>query len=321
MSVATAEHLTVVPSAGRQLPPSMLERMTLILDALQSSTSSKLTLEEVAQLTHLPRSTAHRILDQLVKLSWLEHTPAGYGLGHRAFALGGGDRGRGELRAAAAPLLHDLQLRTGMVVHLGVLDGTDVSYLDKLGGRFATAVPSRVGGRAPAHCTALGKALLAGLDAEDVDRLLGEQDRRRTDRIIGDLVTFHLELHRIRRRGGLAFERGECFPHIACAAAAVRGPEGPVAAISVVGDIQAPLERVAPLVVHAARQVSMTLFPERASARRRLTDRGSTVAARGPRASTISAVPTVCTSPTKPDTWSPETLNRLAAFEAQRVWF
>ena len=48
-----------------------------------------------------------------------------------------------------------------MVVHLTVLDGPDVVDLDKVGGRFAAAIPSRVGGHAPAHCTAGGKAILA----------------------------------------------------------------------------------------------------------------------------------------------------------------
>ena len=56
----------------RTLPPSMVERMTLILEAFDSPTR-RLTLEQVSQRTTLPRSTAHRILDQLVRLDWLEH--------------------------------------------------------------------------------------------------------------------------------------------------------------------------------------------------------------------------------------------------------
>lgn len=298
MSVATVDVCPGAVTAERDLPPSMVERMTLILDAFEGSTSTRLTLEEVAQRTHLPRSTAHRILDQLVKLSWLQHAASGYGLGHRALALSGGDRGHGQLRAAAAPLLHELQMRTGLVVHLAVLEGSEVGYLDKVGGRFATVVPSRVGGRAPAHSTALGKALLAWIEPEEVDGLLAPGPDRRTGRTIADMATLHQELHRIRQRGGLAFERGECFPDIACAAAAVRGPEGPVAAISVVGDVRAPLEKAAPLVVDAARRVSTTLFPQPASGRRRRAGRfaGS------------------------PATWSPETLHRLAAVDSFGDW-
>ncbi|MFD8566844.1 IclR family transcriptional regulator [Streptomyces sp. NPDC059639] len=238
----------------------MVERMTLIMDAFDGRTVRR-SLEDVARCTRLPRSTTHRILDQLVRLRWLEHNDFSYGLGRRALGLGGGDGAQSRVREAAAPHLHRLQIRTGLVVHLAVLDGADIHYLDKVGGRFAGAVPSRVGGRTPAHSTALGKAMLAWLEPEDVDVRAGDTISRRTRRTIADLGTLHQELHRIRGRHGLAYERGECFPAISCVAAAVRGPEGPVAAISLVGDADTPLERVAPLVAEAARQVSLELFP------------------------------------------------------------
>ncbi len=251
---ATSASTTAVAPVA-DVPPSMVERMTLILDTFDRR-SSRLTLEDVARATSLPRSTAHRILDQLVKLRWLDHSPSGYALGQRALHLGGDDNGRGELRWAAAPLLHGLMLKTGLTVHLAVLDEGRVHYVDKVGGRFATSVPSRVGGHAPATSTALGKAMLAWLPAETVDAMMGGSP--------ADLQPLHQELNRVRSRNGLAFERGECFSDIACVAAAVRGPEGPVAAISLVGDPTVPLERVAPLVLHAAQRVSRELFPCRA---------------------------------------------------------
>lgn len=244
----------------RTLPPSMVERMTLILDAF-ASPSTRLTLEEVARITHLPRSTAHRILDQLVRLEWLTHSPFGYSLGTRSLGLGGNSGGHLELREAAAPVLHELQVRTGLVVHLAVLEDAEVRYLDKVGGRFATAVPSRVGGRAGAHCTALGKAILAWLSPEDVEDLVLPRLRGQTRRTISDIVTLHRELGRVRAHQGIAFERGECFADISCVAAAVRSPEGPLGALSLVGDARTPLEKVAPLVAEGARRVTEELFP------------------------------------------------------------
>ncbi len=245
--------------AQRELPPSMVERMSLILDVFSTPTS-RLALEEVARATHLPRSTTHRILDQLVQLNWVNHTAFGYALGKRALDLGGGDKITSELRAAAASVLHELQVRTGLVAHLASLSGAEVCYLDKLGGRFATSVPSRVGGRAPAYSTALGKSMLAWLEPEDVDaRLEGGLDRF-TGRTIGDLATLHQELNRVRSRNGIAFEHGESFPDIACVAAAVRGPEGPLGAISLVGDMSVRVEQIAPLVLRAVRTVSTELF-------------------------------------------------------------
>ncbi|MFI0484928.1 IclR family transcriptional regulator [Actinomadura sp. 9N215] len=235
--------------------------MTLILDLFRGSTM-RLTLEEIAQSTGLPRSTTHRILDQLVKTAWLEHSPSGYALGRRSVRLGGDAQGFVDLRAAAAPVLHELLLKTGMVVHLAVLDDASVRYLDKAGGRFAAEVPSRVGGGALAHSTALGKAMLAWLPVEEVDARVGDSMSRLTQRTIGDLGTLYQEMHRIRVRGGIAFERGEHSPGIACVAAAVRGPDRPVGAVSLVGDAECRLETVAPLVAAAARTISQELVSQ-----------------------------------------------------------
>jgi DNA-binding IclR family transcriptional regulator len=248
-----------VTDPAPKLPPSMIERMTLILDVFEGP-GSRLTLEQISRMTHLPRSTAHRIIDQLVQASWLEHSTCGYSLGRRALAHGGEDRMHADLRAAAAPGLVDLMLTTGLVVHLGVLAGADVCYLDKLGGRASVAVPSRVGGTMPAHTTALGKAMLAWIEPEQVDELVGHRLDRRTPNTVATLAALHAELHRIRGRGGLALERGENHPDIGCVAAAIRGPEGPLGAISLVGKPGTALERVAPLVINAARTVSLDLF-------------------------------------------------------------
>lgn len=246
-------------SARPGLPVSMIERMTLILDEL-GRPGSRLTLEEISRRTHLPRSTAHRILEQLIGLCWVEHTPAGYALGERARRLGAEpDRGHDELRAAAAPVLHDLHVRTGLVVHLAVLDGPSVRYLDKIGGRAAAAVPSRVGGLMPAHGTALGKALLAWKEPEEVDVLMASELTGPDDGLPAAVLRLHAELHGVRRRGGLAFERGSCVPGVSCVAAPVFGLDEPVAAVSFVGGLDTPLERVAPLLLRACREIGAEL--------------------------------------------------------------
>ncbi|MEV7431732.1 MULTISPECIES: IclR family transcriptional regulator [unclassified Nocardioides] len=233
-------------------PVTMVERMTLILDAFGSA-RTRLSLEQVAAATALPRSTAHRILEQMVRLEWADHSPFGYALGRRAQGLARRTDGHLGLREAAAPHLHELHVRTGLVVHLAVLEDADVSYLDKIGGPRASTVPSRVGRRLPAHRTALGRAMLACLDSEDVDVLVGPALDAEA------LARFHHELHRIRGRHGLAFERGAYARDVACVAAPVRYGDGQVAALSLVGDATTPLTRVAPLVVDAARSVGRRL--------------------------------------------------------------
>lgn len=250
------------PSASRTMgpPSSMMERVTLIMD-LFDGPSRRLRLEEVAKRTGLPRSSAHRILEQLSHLHWLSRSSSGcYRLGSRARALGRLAGSDSALRWAAAPLLHELSMTTGMVAHLAVLDGAEIVCLDKVGGRHVADVPLRVGGRAPAHCTALGKGMLAWLTPEQVDaRLVGLTDEA-TRAGFRDLRTLHQELERIRARKGLTFERGEGFPDIGCVAVGMRGPDGPIGAISLVSDARAPFERVAPLVVRAARKATQDLL-------------------------------------------------------------
>ena len=70
--------------------------------------------------------------------------------------------------------MEDLRAATKAMVHLAVLDGGDVLYLERLAGHDAAPTPSRVGGRSPAHCTAVGKAILAFSDEHAVIKALAK---------------------------------------------------------------------------------------------------------------------------------------------------
>ena len=247
---------------GSAAPPSMIERMTLIMEVF-GDRAARLRLDEIAAHTGLPRSTSHRILEQLVRLGWLRHTQGGYALGQRALRLGGSVSDHAEIRAATVPLLERLHTQTGKITHLGILDFADVVYLDKIGGVASSALPYPVGGRVPAHAVALGKAMLAWLPPEEADALLEGSMKAYTHHTITDMAVMYQELRRIRSRHGLAFECDEYVLGVTCVAAAVRGPDGVVAGISLCGETSAgPLERYAPLVVDAAKRVSLRLFPE-----------------------------------------------------------
>ncbi len=259
MSVVTSTHADFSSTVVNIQPPSMAARMTLIIEAFEPP-NIRLLLDEIAHRTQLPRSTTHRILDQLVQFGWLEHTPDGYGMGWRTMKYRNNDSVNSRIRAEAAPLLHDLQCRTGMVVHLAVLDGSNIHYLDKLGGPTAVTIPSRVGGRNYAHATALGKSMLAWMDPEDLDELFKDGLPQGTRNTIRDTQSLYAELGRIRRRSGLAYESGESFAGVSCVAAAIRGRREPLASISLVGKSEDPLERMAPLVLDAARRVSEALL-------------------------------------------------------------
>src|ERR1700722_6690492 len=152
-SVATVEPTT---------PTAVIDRISLVLDAFDGP--GRLTLAQIVRRTGLPRSSAHRMLERLVQLRWLRRSGRDYELGMRLVELGSLAVHQDRLVRAARPLLDELHRATGLVVPLAVFDGPDVLYLEKVGDRFVSAIPTRVGGRQPAHCTAVGKAMLAFCD-------------------------------------------------------------------------------------------------------------------------------------------------------------
>jgi DNA-binding IclR family transcriptional regulator len=237
----------------------MIERMTLVLEAFDTSTPT-LSLIGLAERTGLPRSTVHRILDQMVRLRWLAHCPDGYCLGMRPIELGGLAAEHSEIREAVAPSLHELCQHTGLVAHLAVLDRVDVVYLDKAGGRFATQLPSRIGGRMPAYATAVGKAMLATLDPKIVDGTFRGRMRPLTPRTISDIDSLHRELARVRNRHGVAIDLEESQAGVACVAAPLPGPGTATAAVSLAGDAHGMRpERYAHLVLRVAHEASRAL--------------------------------------------------------------
>lgn len=240
-------------------PPSMVERMTLIMDAFEGS-NTRLLLEEIASRTGLPRSTAHRILEQLMRLHWVEHSRAGYRLGRRIHEWGARENAHSDLRAAASTWLHELAIKTELVVHLAVACGSEIEYLDKVGGRRVRAVASRVGGRAPSHRTALGKAMLAWMPAEEIEALYPQGLPGSHDAGRAGVLQLHQELSRIRQFGGVAQEHDDRVSGVSCVGAAIRGPEGPAGAVSLVGPGGAPMDKLVPLVRDTAQRISLDLF-------------------------------------------------------------
>lgn len=219
--------------ADTATPSAVIDRISLVLDAFEGH--GRLTHAQVVRRTGLPRSSVHRILEQLVRLRWLRRDGRDYELGLRLMELGSLAVHQDRLHRAAVPFLHELHRSTGYVVHLAVLDGTDVVYLDKVGGRLGNAVPTRVGGRQPAHCTAVGKAILA--DTEAADFFGGGAVRTKTRYSIATAAQLRTELAKVRAHG-VAFEREESLAGFGCVAAPIGEVGRAVAAVSICGPIQ-----------------------------------------------------------------------------------
>lgn len=161
-------------------------------------------LTEVAQAFGLARSNAHRTLQTLVECGWATQQPqtSAYRPSLRLFELGALVEAAADLRTLLRAPLAALANASGETIHLAVLDGAEIVYLDKFDSPLPVAAYSRIGGRAPAYCVASGKALLAAadLDAPALQALLGPLAAH-TPHTITDFETLRAELERTRARG------------------------------------------------------------------------------------------------------------------------
>jgi DNA-binding IclR family transcriptional regulator len=213
-------------------PTSAIGRMTAILDAFGDD--PELAQSDLVGRTGLPKATIHRTVGLLVEYGWLQRLGDRLRLGTRLFELGGRVPTTSRLREAAIPFLEDLYEATHEIVNLGVLDGTEVMYVEKIGSHRRIDTPARVGHRFPAHCTALGKAILATAGSDSVDRVIAGGLAPRTARTIVEAAMFRRELDRVLAEG-VAVDDGEFADGMTCIAAPIRGSGRAVAAVSVTG--------------------------------------------------------------------------------------
>ena len=193
------------------------------------------TFPELVDRLALPKSTLHRLLSDLLQEGMLRlDEDRRYRLGTGAFELARLAWDRVDIRPQAEPVIARLVERTGETVHLAVLDGFDVVYVDKVEGSHTFRMTSMIGARNPAHCTGVGKALLAFLDADDLRKRIGARRLAPfTPNTITALPALAEELARIRKRG-YAFDDEENEPDIRCVGSPIFDRSGePIGAISV----------------------------------------------------------------------------------------
>lgn len=213
----------------------------------------------------LSPATVHRLLEALTRGGFVRQnaTTERYTIGVQAVQLGIAALGSFDVTAAAPPCLRTLVAETGESAFLAVLDDGEVVYLFKEEGHRAIRTTARLGSRRPAHCTALGKAILATLPPAEARAILARTGMPAlTAHTITDLAPMWAELAAIRLRG-YAVDREEVELGLMCLAAPVRDHGGAtLAAISMAG----PLERLLPFeegygrrIAAAAQEISLAL--------------------------------------------------------------
>lgn len=199
-------------------PDSMAAVMKVfaILQALAEREEMGIT--ELSSRLALPKATAHRFLQSMRALGYVKQEPdtERYSLTMKMFELGSQALAGLNLVELARPYMQKISDLTGETVHLGTLIESEIIYAHKVDSRHNLGMYSRVGRRAPLHCTAIGKCLLAWESPERRDQIIaGITFKRYQEKTITDRKSLLLELELVRTKGH-AEDREEFDDHIRC---------------------------------------------------------------------------------------------------------
>lgn len=243
-------------SAGR----SALQRHLAVLDAFDPL-HPYLTLTDIARLAGLAPSTAHRLVSELTREGLLERLPdRSYRLGVRLWEYASRTPGAVGLREVARPWCEAVQRRVRQHTQLGILQGSDVLYIERLSQPDAVVNATMIGGRLPAHASSAGLVTLAHADDAAVDAVCGGPLRRYTSETIASEAELRAVLARIRT-DGYVVTSGHIHLEARGIAVPVRGAGGRViAALAViVPNDAAPHRPIVDLLTAAAIGASRDL--------------------------------------------------------------
>ena len=255
---ASIEVETEEPAAGKASGSQTLMRG---LDVIEALIDGPLPLAELSERLELTRSTTHRLAAALVDRRLLSFRPReGYTLGPKLLELGHAASQQMHLPRIARPWLEHLSAQTEDTVHLGVLDGYEALYLDKVAGRRRINIGSKLGERHPIASTGLGKALILDKSEPEWTEFYAPEGKA------FDSTARAVWLERMRGYAskGYAFDLEENEDQIRCVAAPVRGVDGKVvAAVSVSSAAQymsdARMAELTKTVTDAANAISRDL--------------------------------------------------------------
>lgn len=244
-----SQRSTAVGGATRAKPTTpvgvqTLDRALNILTKIAGHGHQGLSLAECARLLGYSRASTHRILHALTQRRFLRYDAdtERYTLGVMNLRLGMEFLDSLDLRREALPVLRALAETSQETVHLGVLEGGEIVYIEKVESPQAVRMVSRIGRTLPLHCSAIGKAIMSTMPPAEVEALLPAELERRTSATITDRAALAEELATIRTLG-YSVDDIENEDGIRCVGAAISDHEGRVVAgLSISG----PANRVTP---------------------------------------------------------------------------
>ena len=226
-------------------------------------------VSELARAMNLSKSTVFRLLTAMERCGFVERHSNRYRLGRRLHDIGAQvyEPRPGRLHELLLPVMTSLYERSRETIHLGVLLDGEVALLGRLHGRRIAPHTVPLGSRFPAHCSALGKAMLAH-EPDTTEELLAGGLTARTPRSITDSTQFRLELRRTRERGIAVADR-EALPNLTCVAIALLNDANrPAAALAISGpsngfDIDRHVAQLRCVAAEAQRLIRCAALAER----------------------------------------------------------
>lgn len=240
---------------------SVLTRTMRILRAF-STVSASLTVSEISRHADLPIATAHRLVGELVELGALEREPdKRVRIGYQLWEMASRSSPARDLSRTALPYMEDLQAVVREHTQIGVLEGADVLYLERLSDRGAVRNVAEIAGRLPIHATSTGLVLLAYSTPELQERVLGWKLREHTRHTVTDPVRLRRTLAAVRRDGYVVASQMIDLDAVGLAAPVRDRDNRVVAALSVVvpflGGANPHVH--APVLLAAARGISRAM--------------------------------------------------------------
>ena len=239
----------------------VLEKTLDIIEYLALADEA-MSLSQIAKDTSISKSTVHRLLQTLLARHYVEKDKQQlYSIGFKFIQLVSNQINTLELQTEATPILSTLRAELNLSVHLGILDGAEVVYIEKLQSLVPSLPHSNVGYRTPAHCSSMGKCLLSCKSGHQLDAFLDVHPLKEyTSNTHTNVCDFRRYLKQVRQQGW-AIDNGEYLLGHRCIGAPIYDYRSEaIASISVSGSIiDIPDERIAFIasqVKEAALQIS-----------------------------------------------------------------
>jgi IclR family acetate operon transcriptional repressor len=252
-------------SPNHESPSVAVERALAMLEAVAQEPEG-LSNAEISRKLQIPKSSASYILRTLEAKGYLNRDPetSKYRVGLKILSLSRGALSGIDVREVALPIMRHLMEKTSLTCHLAILDGPDAVYIEKVEPQGFIRMDTWVGRRMRVHATSVGKALVAYIPEERLQKIISERGmEKRTSKTITTLPRLLKELEKVRAQG-YAVDDEENNLGARCVGAPIFNQQGAIeASLGVSGTINQVNAHTIPRIVEAlkdaARHISMQL--------------------------------------------------------------